>query len=535
MTGPKDWWTEAVFYEVYVRSFQDSNGDGIGDLNGITERLDYLVDLGIDAVWLTPFYPSPQVDFGYDISDYCDVDPQFGTLADFDRLVNEAHRRNVKIVTDLVLNHTSDQHEWFRMSRSARASPKRDWYIWRDPARDGGPPNNWSSAFGPTAWTLDPATGQYYYHFFYPEQPDLNWRNPEVEAVMFDMVRFWMDRGVDGFRLDAIQTLYEDESLPDNPVRDELRSGSRDERVQDWHFTTHQPETFSLLERLRAFVDARDPSVVLIGESADCNSYDELMPYYGCDGPGVQLPFNFLFTLVRGLNASAFRDQVADVERLLQGERATTYVLSNHDLPRAVDRYANATRQRDRIAKLLAMLLLTLRGAPFIYYGEEIGMPTTEPRRLEDVRDPVGRQYWPVNKGRDGERTPMQWDAGPHAGFSTGVPWLPIPSSSGRRNVGRQSAEAGSLLNFYRALLRLRRGSQALVHGDYEAVGDDPSVFAYLRRAEDQEVLVALNMSGKPAAFSTELALRRLLSNVHDAAADGCLAPYEATLWEVIR
>ncbi|MDQ3808892.1 MAG: alpha-amylase family glycosyl hydrolase, partial [Chloroflexota bacterium] len=238
-----EWWTEAVFYEVYVRSFRDSNGDGIGDLNGITERLDYLVELGIDAVWLTPFYPSPQVDFGYDISNYQDVDPQFGTLGDFDRLVAEAHRRGLKIVTDLVLNHTSDQHPWFLDSRSARDARHRDWYIWRDPRPDGGPPTNWSSAFGPSTWTFDPRTGQYYYHFFYPEQPDLNWRNPQVQAAMFDMIGFWIERGVDGFRLDAIQTLFEDEALRDNPLLPGLRPGSDSEPAQQWRYTTHQPET----------------------------------------------------------------------------------------------------------------------------------------------------------------------------------------------------------------------------------------------------------------------------------------------------
>jgi alpha-glucosidase len=529
------WWTEATFYEIYVRSFQDSNGDGIGDINGIVHRLPYLADLGVDALWLTPFYPSPQVDFGYDISDYRDVDPQFGTLRDFDRLVDEAHRLNLKIVTDLVLNHTSDQHPWFQESRHQRGSRKRDWYLWRDSAPGGGPPNNWSSAFGPTAWTLDQTTGQYYYHFFYPEQPDLNWRNPEVEAAMFDMVAFWMDRGVDGFRLDAIQTLYEADGLPDNPLKDEMRSGSKDERVQQWLYTTHQPETFAMLERLRAFVDGRDPNVVLIGEAADCATYEDLVPYYGCERPGVQLPFNFLFTLTERLSAQEFREHVRSVEAILEGERATTYVLSNHDLPRAIDRYAAGTRHRERIAKLLAMLLLTLRGSPFVYYGEEIGMVTTEPKRLEDVRDPVGRRYWPVHKGRDGERTPMQWDASRFAGFSAAEPWLPVPSSASRRNVSSQLAEPGSILNFYRALLRLRRGSQALLHGSYAVVGEDPNVFAYVRRAEDQTVLVGLNMSAERARVpGGELPLKRLLSNVHAGSEGGSMEPYEATIWEVV-
>jgi alpha-glucosidase len=358
---------------------------------------------------------------------------------------------------------------------------------------------------------------------------------------MFDMVRFWMDRGVDGFRLDAIQTLYEDAALRDNPVRPELRSGSTTEHVQDWVHTTHQPETFAVLERLRAFVDAHDPSVVLIGEAADCVTADQLVPYYGCDGPGVQLPFNFSFTQVPTLDAAAFRDQVADIEAILDGERATTFVLSNHDLPRAIDRYTpRGTRHRERIAKLLAMLLLTLRGSPFVYYGEEIAMPTTEPRHLEDVRDPVGRRYWPVHKGRDGERTPMHWDTRRHAGFSTTRPWLPVAPGAARRNVAGQLAEPGSVLNFFRSLLSLRRGSRALLRGDYVPLGDDPNIFAYLRRSEDQTVLVALNMSGERAGLATgELNLKRLLSNLRQgtptvAAPELCLAPYEATIWEVV-
>jgi alpha-glucosidase len=478
-----EWWRRAVFYEIYPRSFKDSDGDGVGDLRGITSKLDYLRDLGIDAVWITPFYPSPQVDFGYDVSDYEAVDPQFGTLADFDRLVREAHKRGIKVIIDFVLNHTSDQHPFFVESRSSRASAKRDWYVWRDPKPDGSRPNNWSSSFGPVAWTLDEKTGQYYYHYFYPQQPELNWRNPEVERRMLETVRFWLRRGADGFRLDAVNYLYEDPQLRDNPVLAELRFGSTTEREQEKKYNRDLPEVQDAMVRLRAFNDRVNPESVLVGE-AYVPKWEELMRYYGPADNGVHLPFNFFLVMEPArtqLRASVFREVVAASERALKG-RWTTYVLSNHDIPRHYDRYGDGTHDEE-IARLTATMLLTLRGTPFLYYGEEIGMVTTEPKTVEEVRDPVGKRYWPLRKGRDGERTPMQWDAGRHAGFTTGAPWLPVPPSARERNVAAQRADASSLLNFYKRLIALRRRSPALLDGDYEAVGDDPHVYAYLRRA----------------------------------------------------
>jgi len=540
--GPP-WWQRAVFYEIYPRSFQDSNGDGVGDLNGITARLDHLRDLGVDAIWVTPFYPSPQVDFGYDVSDYEDVDPQFGTLADFDRLVREAHRRGIKVIIDFVLNHTSDQHPFFVESRSSRTNPKRDWYVWRDPRPDGSRPNNWSSSFGPVAWTLDEKTGQYYYHYFYPQQPELNWRNPAVERRMLETIRFWLRRGADGFRLDAVNYLYEDPGLRDNPVLPELRFGSTTEHEQEKKHNRDLPEVQDAMVRLRAFNDRINPESVLVGE-AYVPKWEELMRYYGPSDNGVHLPFNFFLVMEPArtqLRAQVFRDVIAQSERALRG-RWTTYVLSNHDIPRHYDRLGDGTHN-DEIAKLLAVMLLTLRGTPFLYYGEEIGMVTTEPKTVEEVRDPVGRRYWPLRKGRDGERTPMQWDAGRHAGFTTGEPWLPVPPSARAKNVAAQRADPASLLNFYKRLIALRRRSPALLDGDYAAVGADPHVYAYLRRAPGQTAVVALNMSAErralalpppprtgPPAYAVALSSRPSPGHRRGVAGELSLAPFEAVI-----
>ena len=505
------WWRKAVFYEIYPRSFQDTNGDGIGDLNGITERLPYLAALGVDAIWITPFSPSPQVDFGYDVSDYENVDPQFGTLADFDKLVADAHKRKIRVIMDLVLNHTSDQSDFFQQSRSSRESPYRDWYIWRD-GKDGGPPNNWSSEFGPTAWTLDEKTGQYYYHYFYTQQPDLNWRNPEVEKRMFDSVRFWLKRGVDGFRLDAINWLFEDPELRDNPVLAEMRRGSKTEHKQEVKYNRDQPETHDVLRRLRQVAAEFGPDRVLIGEIW-VPTMAQLTEYYGTNNDELQLPFNFFFTQVSKLDAALFRTEVDKAEKALKG-RWTTWVLSNHDLVRAVNRYGDG-RNDKKIEKLLATMLLTLRGSPFIYYGEELGMVTTPPKTRDEVRDPVGKLYWPDEKGRDGERTPMQWSAGRNAGFTTGQPWLPVPPSAAKTNVAAEESDASSVLNYYKRMIALRRASPALLNGDYTPLGEDLHVFAYRRHAEGQTYVVALNMSaeerkvslGKPLAPSGKIVL----------------------------
>jgi alpha-glucosidase len=546
MNAP-DWWKRAVYYEIYPRSFFDTNGDGVGDLNGITRKLDYLADLGIDALWITPFFPSPQVDFGYDVSDYEAVDPQFGTLADFDGLISEAHKRNIKIICDFVINHTSDQHPYFKESRSSRDNPKRDWYIWRDAKPGGGPPNNWSSAFGPKAWTYDDKTKQYYYHYFYSQQPDLNWRNPQVERAMLDSVRFWFRRGVDGFRVDAIDTLFEDPRYPDNPLTNQLRGGSTTEYEQIRKYNVAQPENFREFRRLRSVATEFGPDRVMIGETYP-PKIDNLLAYYGEKNDGFQLPFNFFLLRADKLDAATFRHLVAETERVVGG-RPTTYVLSNHDNVRAFDKFGDG-QHNDDISEMLGLMLLTLRGVPFFYYGEEIGMMTTEPERLEDVQDPVGKVYWPKYKGRDGERTPMQWTSGRNAGFTAAEkPWLPVPSTATTRNVETMSKDPNSIFSFYKQAIRLRRSSPALLDGDYAAIGDDPNVFAYSRRTPSQTMIVALNMSSEPRTLklsSKELGgegreLRLAISNqIHDAkapvqAGQVTLAPYEAAAFEVTK
>jgi alpha-glucosidase len=491
MNSADSWWTEAVFYEIYIRSFQDSNGDGVGDLNGVTSRLDYLGNLGVTALWITPFYPSPQIDFGYDISDHEAVDPQFGTLVDFDRLVDAAHRRGIRVVIDIVLNHTSDRHPWFEASRSSPTSPMRDWYVWRDGAADGGPPNNWESAFGGSAWTFDARAGQWYYHAFYREQPDLNWRQPEVEARMHQVLKFWLDRGIDGFRLDAVSALFEDPALRDNPQLPESRVTLTGVDTQTPLYSRQPDDVHAALRRVRSFVEAQAPGAVLISEAYP-DTPQELARFYG-DGDEMHLPFNFFVAEVPALDAAAFTAAMEAVT-LATGEAWPSLVLSNHDIARACDRLAGGG-DGDAVARLLAVLLLTARGTPFIYYGEEIGMRTEPPARIEEVRDPVGRRFWPIYKGRDGARRPMSWTGAPGHGFTTGAPWLPFASDAGVRHVAAQRGDRASLLALYQALLCLRRDHPALRRGAYEPVASAAGVLAFLRRDGLDRALVAMNMS----------------------------------------
>lgn len=482
------WWQHAVFYEIYPRSFADSNGDGVGDLNGITSKLDYLKDLGVDAIWITPCFPSPQVDFGYDVSDYVDIDPMYGTLADFDVLAREAKKRDIRIILDFVVNHTSDQHPWFLDSKSSKTSAHRDWYIWRDGKGPGQPPNNWVSTFGGSAWTLDPNTNQYYYHFFYPEQPDLNWRNPAVQQAMFDVTRFWYKRGVSGFRLDAVDTLFEDPNLRDNPIVQPGKNAFGDPFEQN-KYNSKLPEVHDVLQGLRKIAD--EYGAVLIGETwtTDVN---ELNEYYGKSNNELQLPMDFLFTMVNKLSPVEFRKQIAKVNAAAGWP---TFVISNHDIARSYDRYGDG-KHNDQIAKVMAALYLTLRGTPILYYGEEIGMKTTPPTRIEDVKDPIGRRGWPKEKGRDGERTPMQWSEAKNAGFTTGRPWLPVPATYKTHNVATESNDPNSVLSFYKTVLKLRHESPALLYGSYEPINeDDGKVLSYLRVHESEGVIVALNMS----------------------------------------
>ncbi len=487
-----------MFYEIYPRSFADSNDDGIGDLRGIVSKLDYLQDLGVDAIWITPCFPSPQVDFGYDVSDYENIDPMYGTLADFDLLVSEARKRNIRIILDFVVNHTSDQHKWFIDSKSSRASAHRDWYIWRDGKGPGEPPNNWVSAFGGSAWKFDPATNQYYYHFFYPEQPDLNWRNPAVKEAMFDVTRWWYKRGVAGFRLDAVDTLFEDPNLHDNPI---LRPGKNafGDPIEENKYNTKLPEVHDVLQGLRKVAD--EYNAVLIGETwtADIAELDQ---YYGQSSNELQLPMDFLFMTVDKLSPAEFRKQIAAVDA---ASGWPTFVIGNHDRARSYDRYGDGAHN-DQIAKLMAALYLTLRGTPILYYGEEIGMKTTPPTRIEDVKDPIGRRGWPQEKGRDGERTPMQWDRTENAGFTKGTPWLPVPATYKTHNVAEESKDPNSVLAMYKNVLKLRHTNPALLNGSYKAINEnDANVLSYLRVYKDQGVVVALNMSNAPQKINLEL------------------------------
>jgi alpha-glucosidase len=491
------WWQHAVFYEVYPRSFADSNNDGVGDLNGITSKLRYLHDLGVDAIWITPCYPSPQVDFGYDVSDYENIDPMYGTLADFDRMAAEGKKQSIRIILDYVINHTSDKHKWFSASKSSKKSPYRNWYVWRDGKGPNKPPNNWISEFGGSAWKFDPTTGQYYYHYFYAEQPDLNWNNPTVEKAMFDVTRWWYKRGVAGFRLDAVDTLFEDPDLRDNPVLPG-KNKYGDPNTEEI-YNKKLPGVHEVLQNLRKVADEND--AVLIGETWTKN-IDELKKYYGQHNNELQLPMDFMFTRVDKLSPPEFRRQIAAADT---AGGWPTWVISNHDIERSYNRYGDGAHNDD-IAKLMAALYFTLRGTPIMYYGEELGMENNDPERKEDVKDPKGRTGWPADKGRDGERTPMQWNDAENAGFSTHEPWLPVPPSYKTHNVAAESKDPNSVLEFYRKVLALRHTNSVLLEGNYSALNeDDPHVLSYLRTYNGKSVLVALNMSGSVQKASFHL------------------------------
>jgi len=499
------WWKHAVIYEVYPRSFQDSNGDGVGDLKGITERLDYLQSLGVNAIWLSPIYPSPQVDFGYDISDYEAIDPQYGTLAGFDRLLAEAKKRDIRIIMDMVMNHTSDKHPWFIESKSSRNNPKRDWYIWRDGKGPGIPPNNWQSVFGHSAWTYDPATKQWYYHKFYAAQPDLNWRNPQVEKAMFDTVRFWLDRGVAGFRLDAIPTLFEDPEF-----RDEKETGGVNafgDPNLDNSYTENLPEVHDVMRRLRKLVESYPGNRVLIGETYLPN-IQELDKWYGGSSHNeLNLPMDMQIGFINKMDAGLFRQRIDDVETKVHGNQPLI-VFDNHDNPRSWDRYGDGVHDA-AIARVIATILYTTRATAMMYYGQEIGMITSTPTRKEDVKDPVGITGWPKEKGRDGERTPMQWDTSKNAGFSTAdKTWLPVASNYKTVNVKVEDGEPDSLLNWYKKLIEMRATDPALREGPLIMLDrTNPNVLSYVRKGPpgSPSVVVALNFTAQPQTISLSL------------------------------
>jgi len=508
VADPKNlaWWQRGVVYQIYPRSFQDSTGNGIGDLHGIIDRLDYLNDgteqsLGIDAIWLSPIYPSPMADFGYDVADYCDIHPDFGELAAFDRLVAEAGRRGIRIVLDWVPNHTSDRHPWFLESRRSRTSPKRDWYIWRDARPDGSLPNNWGAAFGGPAWTLDEGTGQYYLHQFLKEQPELNWRNPEVQAAMHDVLRFWFKRGVSGFRIDVVGFLIKDAELRDNPPNPDADPNLPPEDIygrQRRIYTEHQPEVFDLIRDFRRLADEYGETC-LIGEVWH-NDFRQWVKYYGESGAGLHLPFNFGL-MGRRWQARDLRTFVDRMDGRLPAWAWPNQVLGSHDAPRIASRVGAGQ------ARNAAMLLLTLRGTPFLYYGDELGMENGVIPR-EKGQDPQGLVLG-MDRSRDVCRTPMQWSAGPNAGFSSAEPWLPISADYATRNVAVQSADPHSMLNLCRRLVWYRRATPALYGGAYHSLdASDERCFVYLRQAGEQRRLVALNLTGEGATIAVPGELR---------------------------
>jgi alpha-glucosidase len=507
-----NWWKNAVIYEIYPRSFQDTNGDGIGDLKGITERLDYLKELGVDAIWLTPVYPSPQVDFGYDISDYRSIDSQYGTMEDFDRLVDEASKRHIRVMMDMVMNHTSDKHRWFLESRSSKDNPYRDWYVWRDgkgqtASSKGEPPNNWQSYFGHSAWQWDAKTRQYYYHKFYIQQPDLNWYNPKVHEAFKDIVAFWLQRGVGGFRFDAITTLYEDPQLRDEGVVKDKNgkpviNAYGDPQLDD-SWTNNQPGVHEVVGEMRAEADkfnydAFPGTRVLIGETYLPN-VGELAKMYGtAEKPEFQLPMDTQVGFIDKLDVAEFRSRLADAETGINGN-IPLLLFDNHDNARLDKRYGDGVHDTD-IQRAISTILFASRGAALFYYGDEIGMKTTPPTRKKDVKDPIGITGWPKEKGRDGERTPMQWTAEPNAGFTTGTPWLPVPPSAAIINVEAEKGDLNSLFNWYRSLIRLKKTVPAFEHGaDVMLDQENTNVLSWMRQAPGApQVVVSVNFTAQP-------------------------------------
>ena len=482
------WWQTGIIYQIYPRSYQDSNDDGIGDLKGIINRLDYLQWLGITAIWISPIYPSPMADYGYDISDYTGIHPLFGTMEDFDELLQQAHQKGIKVILDLVPNHTSHQHPWFIQSRSSKTHPKRDWYIWKDAREDGSPPNNWLSVFGGPAWEWDATTNQYYYHAFLKEQPDLNWRNPEVQNAMMDVMRYWLEKGVDGFRVDVMWHMIKDENFRDNPVNPDYQSqmATYDQLLPV--YSTDQPEVHDIVYKMRQVLDGYKDRM-MIGEIY--LPIHKLVTYYGIDNNGAHLPFNFML-LSLPWEASRIAAAIDEYEGALPHNGWPNWVLGNHDQPRITSRVGLQQ------AKVAALLLLTLRGTPTIYYGEELGMQDT-PIPFHEVQDPQGLNMPDKNLSRDPARTPMQWNNELYSGFSSSKPWLRLNTNYKRINVEVQIADPYSQLHLYRRLIQLRQSEPSIHLGDYKPVFADQQALAYIRQAPSEKAfLVVLNLSHRP-------------------------------------
>jgi alpha-glucosidase len=482
------WWQTGIIYQIYPRSFQDSNGDGVGDLPGITSRLDYVKSLNVDAIWISPIYPSPMADFGYDVADYTDIHPLFGTLDDFDHLLADAHKRDLKVILDFVPNHSSDRHKWFQESKSSRDNPHRDWYIWKDPAPGGGPPNNWLSMFGGSAWEWDESTGQYYLHTFLKEQPDVNWRNPQLQQAMFDSMRFWLDRGVDGFRVDVVYALIKDDQFRDEAPDPTYREGDSPYNAIQHIYSLNRPEIHEVLRRMRSVLDEY-PDRMMVGETS--HRSEEYARYYGKNLDECQLPFNFrLLTLP--WTAEDVIKAVEEYEAILPPGAWPNWVLGNHDQPRIATRLGRAQ------ACVAQMMLLTLRGTPTCYYGDEIGMADVDIPE-EKLQDPFGLRIPGLGLGRDPERTPMQWDPSHNGGFTSGEPWLPLADDYEKVNVEVEQKDDKSMLALFLALTGLRRQTPALDRGSYLWLdAHNSNIFAYVRVYEGESMLVALNFAGAP-------------------------------------
>lgn len=524
------WWQSGVVYQIYPRSFQDTNNDGIGDLRGITQRLPYIKDLGADIIWISPFYPSPMHDFGYDIADFKGVDQIFGTLADFDALLARAHKLGLKVLLDFVPNHSSHMHPWFKESRSSKSNPKRDWYVWRDAPPKKDAPNNWQSVFGGNAWTFDKTTGQYYYHSFLPEQPDLNWRNPDVRKAMYEAMDFWLARGVDGFRVDAIAHLAEDEQFRDNPVNPNYKPTMSDfAKHQADHIVDH-PYTRDVVAEMRKLVDKYPGERVLITEAY--LPLQKLVRYYGREGaPASHLPFNF--ELIRTeWKPEVINKFVVDYEAALPNGAWPNWVLGNHDRNRVATRLGG-----DAQARVAAMMHLTLRGTPTIYYGEELGMTNIDVTP-EMVQDPAEKREPGKGMGRDPARSPMQWDASKHSGFTSGTPWLPVGPDYATKNVASESKDLGSTYTLYKTLLKLRQTTPALAIGEFKSIKATPELMVYERSAGETKFLVALNFAAKtlPLGELTKNG-KRVLSTYMDKDASGVsnLRAHEGILVELPR
>jgi len=504
------WWRGAVIYQIYPRSFLDTNGDGVGDLPGIIERLDYVATLGVDAIWIAPFFKSPMADFGYDIADYRDVDPLFGTLADFDRLLVKAHGLGLKVMIDQVLSHTSIEHSWFRESRQSRDNPRADWYVWADAQPDGTPPNNWLSLFGGCAWQWEPRRGQYYLHNFLASQPDLNFHHPEVRAAVLDNVKFWLDRGVDGLRLDAINFCFHDRQLRDNPAKpphERVGRGFSPDNpyaFQYHYYNNTQPENLTFLQELRAVLD-RYQDVAALGEISSEDSLATMAEYTS----DHRLHMGYSFELLTDdFSAGYIRDTVRKLESQLQ-EGWPCWAISNHDVERVLSRWGNGDASA-KLANLLTAMVCSLRGSVCVYQGEELALTEAEVP-YESLRDPYGIAFWPQFKGRDGCRTPMPWNDDVHAGFSRGTPWLPLPEEHRALAVTRQEADPHSVLNGFRSFMQWRKKQPALRLGDIRFLDTEEPVLAFTRSLDDETVLVVFNLAnwavdvGLPVPDSVQL------------------------------